>query len=388
MPRLLRTLCAPRKRSAKLALAATRLRAFAQFFLGTIGYRCAVLGYSPRRMIMMTRASVRQRVMNEMLESFGRLCAVAIASWTFSAHVHAQTYPSKPVRIVVPFAAGGGTDVIARHLATGMSESMKRQFIVDNRAGANGIVGSEIVARSAPDGYTLLFVSSPHSVNPSMYAKLPYDTLRDFAPVSMIASSPYILVVHPSLPVRNVKALIALAKKQPDQVLYGSGGSGSSAHLSAELFNQMAGVRLREIPFKGAGPALIGTLSGEVALVFGNALTVKPHVDSGRLRALGIASRKRSQSFPDMPTIAEAGVPGYRSEAVLGLLAPARTPQSVIDTLNAEAHKVMRSPASIETMRAMAVDIVITSPEEFGSLIESEMRRWGKVVAALELKKN
>ncbi|MGH8636843.1 MAG: tripartite tricarboxylate transporter substrate binding protein [Burkholderiales bacterium] len=313
---------------------------------------------------------------------------MAIASWTFSAHVHAQTYPSKPVRIVVPFAAGGGTDVIARHLATGMSESMKRQFIVDNRAGANGIVGSEIVARSAPDGYTLLFVSSPHSVNPSMYAKLPYDTLRDFAPVSMIASSPYILVVHPSLPVRNVKALIALAKKQPDQVLYGSGGSGSSAHLSAELFNQMAGVRLREIPFKGAGPALIGTLSGEVALVFGNALTVKPHVDSGRLRALGIASRKRSQSFPDMPTIAEAGVPGYRSEAVLGLLAPARTPQSVIDTLNAEAHKVMRSPASIETMRAMAVDIVLTSPEEFGSLIESEMRRWGKVVAALELKKN
>ena len=289
---------------------------------------------------------------------------------------------------MVPFAAGGGTDVIARHLATGLSAAMQRQFIVDNRAGANGIVGTESVARAAPDGYTLLFVSSPHSVNPSMYAKLPYDTLRDFIPISMIASSPYILVVHPSLPVRNVQELIALAKKRPDQVLYGSGGSGSSAHLSAELFNQLAGVKLREIPFKGAGPALIGTLAGEVTLVFGNALTVKPHIDSGRVRALGIASQKRSDSFPDMPTIAEAGVPGYRSEAVLGLLAPANTPPSVIDALNAEAHKVMRSAASIERMRAMAVDIVLTTPEEFGSLIESEMRRWGKVVAALGLKKN
>jgi tripartite-type tricarboxylate transporter receptor subunit TctC len=323
-----------------------------------------------------------------MLKSCGQLFVAAIACGTFSSTAAAQTYPSKPVRIVVPFAAGGGTDVIARHLATGLSEAMKRQFIVDNRAGANGIVGSEMVARAAPDGYTLLFVSSPHSVNPSMYAKLPYDTLRDFVPISMIASSPYILVVHPSLPVHNVKQLIALAKKQPDQVLYGSGGSGSSAHLSAELFNQMADVKLREVPFKGAGPALIGTLSGEVALVFGNALTVKPHIDSGRVRALGIASQKRSDSFPDLPTIAEAGVPGYRSEAVLGLLAPANTPQALIDRLNAEAHKVMRSPVSVERMRAMAVDIVLTTPEEFGSLIESEMRRWGKVIAALGLKKH
>jgi len=165
----------------------------------------------------------------------------------------AQQYPVKPVRIVVPFAPGGGTDVIARFLATGLSESVKRQFIVENRAGANAIVGTEHVARAPADGYTLLFVSSPHSVNPSVYAKLPYDTLRDFAPVSMVASSPYFLVVHPSLPVRNVKELVALAKKRPDQILYSSGGSGSSAHLSAELFNQMAGVKLREVPFKGAG---------------------------------------------------------------------------------------------------------------------------------------
>lgn len=310
----------------------------------------------------------------------------AVVACIAAGMAHAQTYPAKPVRIVVPFAPGGGTDVIARYLATGLSESMKRQFMVDNRTGANAIIGTEIVARAPADGYTLLFVSSPHSVNPSMYARLPYDTLRDFAPVSMIASAPYFLVVHPSLPARNVKELIALAKKQPDQILYGSGGSGSSAHLTAELFNQMAGVRLREIPFKGAGPALIGTLTGEVSLVFGNALTVKPHIESGRLRALGIASAQRSKSAPDLPTIAEAGVPGFRSDAVLGLLAPARTPRAIIDTLNAESHKVMNQPDSIETMRRMTVDIALSTPEEFGSLIESEMQRWGKVVRALNLK--
>jgi tripartite-type tricarboxylate transporter receptor subunit TctC len=300
--------------------------------------------------------------------------------------VSAQPYPAKPVRIVVPFAPGGGTDVIARQLATGMSESLKRQVIVDNRAGANGIVGTEIVARSPADGYTLLFVSSPHSINPSVYAKLPYDTLRDFAPISLVALSPYVLVIHPSLPARNVKEFVALAKKRPDQILYGSGGSGSSAHLSAELFNQLAGVKLREVPFKGAGPALIGTISGEVALVFGNALTVKPHIESGRLRALGIASAKRSASAPELPTIAEAGVPGYRSEAVLGFLAPAKTPRAIIDTLNAEAHKAMRQPDTVEAMRRMAVDIELSTPEEFGRLVESEMQRWSKLIRALDLK--
>jgi len=315
-----------------------------------------------------------------------RQSAITLAFACVSAATFAQAYPSKPVRIVVPFAAGGGTDVIARHLAAGLTESFKRQFIVDNRAGANAIVGTEFAARAPADGYTLLFVSSPHSVNPAMYASLPYDTLRDFAPVSLIALSPYFLVVHPSLPARNVKEFIALAKRQPNEILYGSGGTGSSAHLTAELFNQMAGVKLREIPFKGAGPALVGTLTGEVALVFGNALTVKPHIESGRLRALGIASAKRSASAPDLPTISEAGVPGFRSEAVLGMLAPARTPRAIIDALNAESHRVMKLPASVETMRRMAVDIELSTPEEFGRLVESEMQRWSKVIRTLGLK--
>lgn len=310
--------------------------------------------------------------------------AAAIACVPVGA-VYAQAYPVKPLRMVVPFAPGGGTDVIARYLAAGMSESLNRQVVVDNRAGANGIIGTEIVARAPADGYTLLFVSSPHSVNPSLYPKLPFDTLRDFAPVSMVATSPYVLVIHPSLPVRNVKELIALARKQPDEITYGSGGSGSSAHLAAALFNQMAGVKLREIPYKGAGPALLAVLSGETAVVFGNALTVKPHIQSGRLRALGIASARRSASAPEMPTIAEAGVPGFHADAVLGLLAPARTPRSIIDTLNTEVHKTMRLPGAVEAMRSVGVEIALSTPEEFGRVIESEMQRWGKVVRELKL---
>jgi tripartite-type tricarboxylate transporter receptor subunit TctC len=299
--------------------------------------------------------------------------------------VWAQAYPVKPVRVVVPFAPGGGTDVIARYLAAGLTEGMKRQFFVENRAGANGVIGTELVARATPDGYTLLFVSSPHSVNPSLY-KLNFDTLRDFAPISLVALSPYILVIHPSLPARNVKEFIALARKRPDEITYGSGGSGSSAHLTGELFNQMAGVKLREIPYKGAGPALLAVLSGETAAVFGNALTVKPHIQSGRLRALGLASAKRSESSPELPTIAEMGVPGFQADAVLGLLAPAGTPRPVIDTLNAQVHKTMRTPAAVEAMRGAGVEIALSTPEEFGRIIESEMQRWGKVVRSLNIK--
>jgi tripartite-type tricarboxylate transporter receptor subunit TctC len=315
------------------------------------------------------------------------LARLALATLcTLATALHAQTYPAKPVRMVVPFAPGGGTDVIARYLASGLTESFSRQVVVDNRGGANGIIGTEIVARAAPDGYTLIFVSSPHSINPSLYAKLPYDTLRDFAPISMVATSPYVLVIHPSVPANNLKELIALAKARPDQITYGSGGSGSSAQLAAELFNQMAGVKLREIPYKGAGPALLAVVAGESSLVFGNALTVKPHIQSGRVRALGIASRKRSPSAPELPTIAEAGVPGYHAEAVLGLLAPARTPRAIVDRINAEVHKTMRTPAAVDAMDRLGVDIELTTPEEFGRVIASEMQRWGKLIRALNLK--
>jgi tripartite-type tricarboxylate transporter receptor subunit TctC len=324
--------------------------------------------------------------------TFVSICAItgAILAGAGGATALAQNYsanfPAKSIRMVVPFAPGGGTDVIARHLAARMSESLKRQVVVDNRAGANGILGSENVARSPADGYTLLFVSSPHSVNPGLYARLPYDTVRDFAPVSLVATSPYVLVLHPSVPAHNVQTLIALARARPGQIDYASGGSGSSAHLAAELFNQMASVKLREIPYKGAGPGLTAVLAGEVSLVFGNALTVKPHIQSGRLRALGVASLRRAASMPGMPTIAESGVPGYSADAVLGLLAPARTPRAIIELLNTEVHKAMSLPDMIEAMKSAGAEIALSTPEAFGTLIESEIQRWGKLVRALNLK--
>ena len=308
------------------------------------------------------------------------------ATFIASAQTISPGYPSKPIRMVVPFAPGGGTDVIARHLAARMSESFKRQIVVDNRAGANGIIGTENVANAAPDGYVLLFISSPHMINPSLHPKLPYDTLRDFAPVSMVATSPYLLVTHNSLPARNIKQLIALAKARPRQIDYASGGNGSSAQLAMELFNQMAGVKLREIPYKGAGPALTAVISGQAALVFGNALTVKPHIQSGRLRALGIASPKRSASAPDIPTIAESGLPDYSADAILGVLAPAKTSRTTIDVLNTEVHKAMRLPEMVEAMKAVGVDIALSTPEDFARVIETDMQRWAKVIRALNIK--
>jgi len=311
---------------------------------------------------------------------------IILAAFTTASTATAQTYPAKVIRLIVPFPPSGGTDVIARLLAARMSESLGRQMIVDNRGGANGIIGTEIAARAPADGYTLLFISSPHSVNPSMYAKLPYDTLKDFAPISQAASSPYILVVHASLPVRNMKELIALARARPGQIDYASGPAGSSAHLAGELLKDMARIDLHQIPYKGAGPALAAVVAGEAALVFGNALTVKPHIQAGRIRALGIASPKRSPNAPDLPTIAESGLPGYSADAILGMLAPAKTPRAIIDLLNAETHKAMRNPEMVESMKNMGVDIVLTTPEEFGKLIESEMQRWGKLVRALKLR--
>jgi tripartite-type tricarboxylate transporter receptor subunit TctC len=312
--------------------------------------------------------------------------APALLSAALATVACAQNYPAKAIRLVVPYAPGGGTDVIARQLAARMGESIKRQVLVDNRAGANGIIGSEHVANAAGDGYTVLFVSNPHVINPSAYARLPYDTLRDFAPVSMAAYSPYILVAHNSLPARGIKELIALGKARPAQIDYASGGTGSSAQLAMELLGQMTGVKFREIPYKGAGPALSAVISGEAALVFGNALTVRPHIQSGRLRALGTASPKRSSSAPDLPTIAESGVPGYSADALLGMLAPAKTPRAVVDILNSEVHKAMRLPEMEDAMRKVGVDIALSTPDEFARLIESEIQRWGKVVRALNLR--
>jgi tripartite-type tricarboxylate transporter receptor subunit TctC len=298
----------------------------------------------------------------------------------------AQEYPAKTVRVVVPYAPGGGSDVISRILAQRLSIALGKQFVIDNRAGANGIIGTEIVVQSPADGYTLLFVSSPHAVNPSMYKKLPYNTLKDLTPVSEIAAVPLILVVHPSLPVRSVKELVALAKARPGQIDYASGGAGGSPHLATELFNSMAGVKLNHIPYRGAGPALGDVLAGQVQVMFANAAPALPHIRSGRLRALGISSPKRSAVAPDIPTVAEAGVPGYEAVTVFGMVAPANTPKAVIDQLNAEIHKAMRTPEVGESLKALGGDAVLTTPEGFGNVLASEIRRWGELVQALNLK--
>ena len=274
----------------------------------------------------------------------------------------------------------------SRILAQRMSESLGRQFVIDNRAGANGIIGTEIVARAPADGYTLLFVSSPHAVNPGMYRKLPFDTLKDFEPISEVAVAPSILVVHPSLPARTVREFVALAKARPGQIDYASGGAGGSPHLATELFKKMAGIDINHVPYRGAGPALTDVLAGQVQVMFANSAPALPQLRSGRLRALGISSLKRSAVAPEIPTIAESGVPGYEAVTVFGLIAPSNTPRAIIEFLNAEVHKAMRTPAVSASMKTLGEDIVLTTPEGFGSVIEADVKRWGELVRALNLR--
>lgn len=314
--------------------------------------------------------------------------AYALASWSIlaaSASVFAQGYPAKAVRVVVPYAPGGGSDVISRILGQRMSESLGRQFVIDNRAGANGIIGTEMVVQAPADGYTLLYVSSPHAVNPSLYRNLPYDTLKDLTPISEIAIASSILVVHPSLPVRSVPELVALAKARPGQIDYASGGSGGSPHLATELFKKMAGINLTHVPYRGAGPALTNVLAGQVQVMFANSAPALPHIRAARLRALGISSTKRSAVAPEIPTIAESGVPGFEAVTIFGLVAPANTPRAIIELLNAEVHKAMRVPGVGESMKTLGADVVLTTPEGFGSIVESEIKRWGELVRVLKL---
>jgi tripartite-type tricarboxylate transporter receptor subunit TctC len=275
--------------------------------------------------------------------------------------------------------------VISRILAQRMSESLGRQFVIDNRAGANGIIGTEMVVQAPADGYTLLYVSSPHAVNPSLYQKLPYDTVKDLTPISEVAVASLVLVVHPSLPVRSVGELVALAKARPGQVDYASGGSGGSPHLATELFKKMAGINLIHVPYRGAGPALGDVLAGQVQVMFSSSASALPHIRAGRLRALGISSTKRSAVAPEIPTIAESGVPGFEAVTIFGLVAPANTPRTIVELLNAAVNKAMRIPEVGESMKTLGADVAVSTPEGFGSVIESEIKRWGELVRALKL---
>jgi tripartite-type tricarboxylate transporter receptor subunit TctC len=310
------------------------------------------------------------------------IVAIAIAALLGVNAAVAQSYAVKPVRMVVPFPAGGGIDSVARLLAPKLSESLGQPVVVDNRVGASGTVGTEAVAKAAPDGYTLLATFASHAQNASLYSKLGYDTVKDFAPITLIATVPNILVVNPSLPVKTVKELIALAKKHPGEILYASIGNGTPSHLSAELFNSMAGVKMTHVPYKGAAPSIIALISGETQLTFTTVLVAMPHVKSGRLRALGVASLKRAAVMPDVPTIDEAGVRGYESNAWYGLLAPAKTPQNIIDQLHRDAVKVLQLPDVRDNLKGQGADPVGDTPKEFAAIINDEIEKWRKVVQA------
>jgi tripartite-type tricarboxylate transporter receptor subunit TctC len=306
---------------------------------------------------------------------------VAIAMLIAPALAVAQQYPAKPIRIIVPFPPGGIADLFARIIGQKFNETWGQPGVVDNRPGAGGNIGAEIVAKSPPDGYTLVTGSiGTHAVNVSLFSKLAYDPIRDFAPVSLIMEAEGILVVHPSLPVRSVKELIALARAHPGQIAYASAGYGTAAHLSGELFKSMAKVNLVHVPYKGNVPALTDLMAGQTSLLFATMPTALPHVHSGRLRALAVTSSTRSPAAPELPTIAEAALPGYSVTNWIGFFAPAGTPRDIVLKLNAEVTRVMQATEIQKRLSSEGAKFSAWTPEQFGAFVKAEQTKWAKVV--------
>jgi len=305
-----------------------------------------------------------------------------------AASAQAQTYPTKAIRLLVPQAPGGGNDTMARMIGQKLTLTLKQQFAIDNRAGAGGMIAAELAAKAPPDGYTLLLANvATMAIIPNVQKKPPYDPLKDFEPISLIAQAPLLVVVHPSLPVKSMKDLIALAKAKPGQVNYASNGIGSSTHLATELFVMMAGIKLTHVPYKGLSPALTDVLSGQVPLMFSSAVAMMPHVKAGKLRAIGTTAAKRSSSQPEIPTVAEAtGLKDYEAGSWYGLAAPAGTPRAIVDLLNRETVAAMKLPDIIERLSFEGVIPVGNSPEEFAAYIRKEHARIGRVIRASDAK--
>src|SRR5256885_1338226 len=307
--------------------------------------------------------------------------AFALAALAIPASAHAQVYPARPVRMIVAYRPGGGTDIVGRMVAQKRGESRGRSVVVENRGGASGNIGTELAARAAPDGYTILMGNvAPNAINVNLFKNLPFDPVADFAPVSLVASTPNMLVVHPSTPARTVQELIALAKAKPGTLNFASAGVGSSSHLAGELFRVLAGAAIVHVPYKGAGPAMVDVLSGQVQLYFATMPAAMPHVKSGKLAPVAVTSARRSQALPDLATIAESGVPGYEASTWYGALAPAHTPPAVIARLHAEIVKVLADPALRARLADQGFEPVGNSPEEFGAYIRSEIAKWGKAI--------
>ena len=297
----------------------------------------------------------------------------------FCGAAAAQNYPAKTVRMVVGYPPGGPTDVLARIVSQKLTQTWGQQVIVDNRPGASGMIGAEFTARAAPDGYTLLMVPVTYAVTPSLFAKMTYDVEKDLSPVAQVAAAPFILVVHPTLPVKTVKDLIALDRRSPGQINFASASTGGMPHLAGELFNSMTGTKLVHIPYKGAAPATTDLLSGQVTLMFNNMLSAMPQVKAGRLRAVAVTSSKRSAAAPELPTIAET-VPGYEASGWYGAFAPASTSKELIGRLNAEMNRIMKMPDVTQRLAGDGVEAVGTTPEQFGAYLKQEVAKWGKVV--------
>ena len=311
------------------------------------------------------------------------LAAVALL---VSASASAQQYPSGPIRIVVPFTAGGGTDILARLIAQKLNESWGQPVVVENRPGASGTVGTAFVAKSPPDGHTLLIVPAGYAGNPGLYKKLPYDHTRDLAPVSWLASGPLTLVVHPSLPVKSVKELIAFARTRPGEINFGSSGAGTLPHLSAELFNSMSGIKMEHIPYKGAGAAVTDVMAGRVPIYFMNILQSVSLIKAGKLRALGVTPPERTPIAPEIPSIAEAGLKGYDMTNWYGLLAPSATPRETIVKLNAEVVRILKLPELTSRLADDGMTVVASSPERFAEFLARETDKFTKVIEAAGIK--
>ena len=299
----------------------------------------------------------------------------------------AQVYPAKPLRFVIPYPPGGASDVTARILGAKLTEALGQQVISENRPGANGIIALEYVAKSAPDGYTLLMANvGPNAINPVVYSKLPYDAFRDFAPITLTTKVPQVIVANAYLPVSNIKELIALAKARPDQIVFASGGSGSSNHLAFELFKSMAGVKMLHVAYKGDTPAMTDAIAGYVQLTMPTVIAAIPHITSRRLKALGVGTPKRVRSLADVPTISEAGVPGYESESWGGVMTRAGTPQPIVERLNLEITRILKHPDVREKLEALGGDIVGSTPAEFTDYLKTEIAKWEKVAKTAKIR--
>jgi tripartite-type tricarboxylate transporter receptor subunit TctC len=317
----------------------------------------------------------------------GGLAICALAGVAPARAAGPEHYPAKPIRFVVPFAPGGGTDVLARIVAPRMSERLGKQVVIENRTGAGGNIGTEYVARSAPDGYTILLAYiGPIAVGPSLDQKLGFDPVKDFRGVSLMATIPLLMVVHPSMPAKSVREVVALAKARPGQLTYGSAGSGTAQQLAGELFKLLTGTRIVGVPYRGGAPASVAVLTGEVDLLFTGALGVFPHVKAGRLRALAVTTPRRLSSVPDLPTVAEAGVKGFEVVSWNGILVPAQTPTAVVRTLHATITETLRSDGVEQRLRSQGLEIEASSPEQFEKFIKDEIAKWAKVVRAAGIK--